>query len=206
MRVLYQSALVNKELTRGSVFRTTPCKACLVIETERNEPDFDLIYNGVVVDSSITSFDCDADAELIVRQHGEKYSYSVKPIVHTLSNEYALAYEQFAYEHMDKTQNEIKSIQSGQLKMYAVDQSVEVHDWTELFNKLEIAFPAFKSICEKPKSHLKAVNEVRPNLSIMNNRLPFTYAEKEEPLYPGKVIKVKGFQVQGVARHVIKAL
>ena len=50
MRVLYQSALVNKELTRGSVFRTTPCKACLVIETERNEPDFDLIYNGVVVD------------------------------------------------------------------------------------------------------------------------------------------------------------
>ena len=24
--------------------------------------------------------------------------------------------------------------------------------------------------------------------------------------YPGKVIKVKGFQVQGVARHVIKAL
>lgn len=155
MRVLYQSALVNKELTRGSVFRTTPCKACLVIETERNEPDFDLIYNGVVVDSSITSFDCDADAELIVRQHGEKYSYSVKPIVHTLSNEYALAYEQFAYEHMDKTQNEIKSIQSGQLKMYAVDQSAEVHDWTELFNKLEIAFPAFKSICEKPKSHLK---------------------------------------------------
>lgn len=183
MRVLYQSALVNKELTRGSVFRTTPCRACLVIETERNEPDFDLIYNGVVVDSSITSFDCDADAELIVRQHGEKYSYSVKPIVHTLSNEYALAYEQFAYEHMDKTQNEIKSIQSGQLKMYAVDQSAEVHDWTELFNKLEIAFPAFKSICEKPKSHLKAVNEVRPIETVKRigyESIPYLAAHSED--------------------------
>ena len=60
MRVLYQSALVNKELTRGSVFRTAPCKARLVIETERNEPDYDLIYNGAVVEPNITSFDCDA--------------------------------------------------------------------------------------------------------------------------------------------------
>lgn len=183
MRVIYQSALVNKELTRGSIFRTIPCKARLVIETERNEPDFDLIYNGVVVDSNITSFDCDSDADLIVRQHGEKYSYSVKPIVHALSNEYALAYEQFAYEHMDKTKNEIMSIQSGQLKMYAVDQSAEVHDWTELFNKLEGAFPAFKSICEKPKSHLKAVNEVRPIETVKRigyESIPYLAAHSED--------------------------
>lgn len=183
MRVLYQSALVNKELARGSVFRTTPCKACLVIEKERNEPDYELIYNGVVVDSNITCFDCDADAELIVRQHGEKCSYSVKPIVHTLSNEYALAYEQFAYEYMDKTKNEIESIQSGQLKMYAVDQSAEVHDWSELFDKLEDAFPAFKSICEKPKSHLKAVNEVRPIETVKRigyESIPYLAAHSED--------------------------
>ncbi len=84
MRVLYQSALVNKELTRGSVFRTTPCKARLVIETDRNEAEYELVYNGAVVGSKITSFDCESDADLIVRQHGEKHSYSVKPIVHVL--------------------------------------------------------------------------------------------------------------------------
>ena len=123
MRVLYQSALVNKELTRGSVFRTTPCKACLVIETERNEPDFDLIYNGVVVDSSITSFDCDADAELIVRQHGEKYSYSVKPIVHTLSNEYALVYEQFAYDNMEISGG--RAVWKDVLAVYAVKTNTD---------------------------------------------------------------------------------
>ena len=183
MRVLYQSALVNKELTRGSVFRTARCKARLVIETERNEPDYDLIYNGAVVEPNITSFDCDADAELIVRQRGVKCSYSVKPIVHTLSNVYALAYEQFAYEHMDKTQNEIKSIQSGQLKMCAIDRSAEVRDWTELFNKLKIDFSAFKSICEKPKSHLKAVNEVRPIETVKRigyESIPYLAAHSED--------------------------
>ena len=34
----------------------------------------------------------------------------------------------------------------------------------------------------------------------------FVLEYENEALYPGKVIKVKGFQVQGVARHVIKAL
>ena len=183
MKVLYHSALIDKELTRGIIFRTIPCKAYLVIETERNEPDFDLIFNGVVVDSHIKSFECNGDAELIVRQYGEKYIYSVKPIVHILSNEYALAYGQFAYEYRDKTKNEIESIQSGQLKMYAVDQSAEVHDWTELFDKLEDAFPAFKSICEKPKSHLKAVNEVRPIETVKRigyESIPYLAAHSED--------------------------
>ena len=34
----------------------------------------------------------------------------------------------------------------------------------------------------------------------------FVLEYENEARYPGKVIKVKGFQVQGVARHVIKAL
>ena len=34
----------------------------------------------------------------------------------------------------------------------------------------------------------------------------FILEYENEARYPGKVIKVKGFQVQGVARHVIKAL
>ena len=46
--------------------------------------------------------------------------------------------------------------------MYAVDQSTEVTDWTGTFNQIEEALKDFKAICEKPKSHLKAVNEVRP--------------------------------------------
>ena len=34
----------------------------------------------------------------------------------------------------------------------------------------------------------------------------FVLEYENEARYPGKIIKVKGFQVQGVARHVIKAL
>lgn len=183
MRVFYRSALVSKELEKGSVFRTVPCKACLRIEKEKNEPECDIIYNGVVVDPNTTKFDCGADAELIVRQNGEKSTYSVKPIVHVMSNESALVYEQFAYEYTAKTRNEIESIQSGQLKMYAVEQSADVHDWTELFDKLEDAFTAFKVICEKPKSHLKAVNEVRPIETVKRigyESIPYLAAHSED--------------------------
>ena len=103
--------------------------------------------------------------------------------MYPLSNEYAIAYKQFAYEYKNKINNEIESIQSGQLKMYAADQSAEVHDWTELFNKLEDAFSAFKSICEKPKSHLKAINEVRPIETVKRigyESIPYLAAHSED--------------------------
>ena len=39
-----------------------------------------------------------------------------------------------------------------------------------------------------------------------NNEKCFILAYKNEARYPGEVIKLKSFEVQGVARHVIKAL
>ena len=183
MKVLYQSAFLNIELAEGSVFRTIPYKARLVIETERNESDFDVFFNSVAVDSNIKSFDCDGNAELVVIQHGVKRIYSVKLVANMLSNEYGVAYEQFAYEYTLKTKDEIDSIQNGQIKLYAVDQSTKVHDCTEIFNKLNDAFPDFKSICEKPKSHLKAVNEVRPIETVKrvgHESIPYLAAHSED--------------------------
>lgn len=183
MRVIYRSSFVEKELTRGCVFRAAPCKACIEIESEKSEYGFDLIFNGNVVDSNTKSFDCETDAELIVRQGGEKHSYTVKSLAHALSNEYALAYEQFAYECMDMSDNEIECIQNGSVKLYAVDQSAEVHDWTDVFDKLDDAYSSFKSICEKPKSHLKAVNEVRPIETVKRigyESIPYLAAHSED--------------------------
>ena len=183
MRVLYRSALISKELVAGSIFRAAPCKACLELQKGKGEAELDVILNGNVISSDIAEVDCDAEAELIIRQNGEKYSYVVKPLVHTLSNKYALAYEQFAYEYNDKLLNEIESIKSGALKMYAVDQSTDVHDWTGTFDKIEDAFPAFKAICEKPKSHLKSINEVRPIETVKRigyESIPYLAAHSEE--------------------------
>ncbi len=184
MKVFYYSALVTKELEQGSVFRAVPSKARLEIEKERGDQDFDVLLNGNVLDTNIGTIEIEADAELVIRaQGGGKHTYSVKPLVRELSNEYAIAYEQFQYEYLGKPDNEIESIKAGCLKMYAVDQSAKVYDWTETFDKIEASFKAFKSICEKPKSHLKAVNEVRPIDTVKRigyESIPYLAAHSED--------------------------
>ena len=162
MRVLYHSAYKEEELCAGSTYRTIPCQATLKLQREKNEPPYELIFNGTVIDSDQTEIECNEQAELIVRQNGNRYFYAVKPSVQPLSSKNANVYNEFYYEYRERKEDEISSIQDGAVKLYAVDQSTEVHDWTGLFDQLEAALPVFKAIGDKPKSHLKAVNEVRP--------------------------------------------
>ena len=162
MKVLYHSAFKEDELCAGSTYYTVPCRATLKLQRDKNESPYELIYNGTVIDPNETEIECNEQAELIIRQNGNRYLYAVKPSVQPLSSKSANAYNDFYYEYRTKKDDEIRCIQNGALKLYAVDQSTEVRDWTELFDQLEAALPAFKIISDKPKSHLKAVNEVRP--------------------------------------------
>jgi len=183
MKIFYRSALVNIELAKGSVFHAVSCKASLELHREKGEPECDILLNGVIIDSDTERIECNIEAELVIRQRGERYSYSVKPLVQQLSNKYARAYDQFAYEYRNKSDNEIESIMAGFLKMYAIDQSTEVHDWTETFDKIEDAFSVLKTICEKPKSHLKATNEVRPIETVKRigyESIPYLAAHSED--------------------------
>lgn len=217
MRVIYHSALVTKELERGDVFRAVPSKAYLEIKEERNEQDYEVLLNGSIVDSKADRIDIGTDAELVIRTSSGISTYTVKPLVRCLSNEYAIAYEQFQYEYSDKLYNEIESILVGSLKMYAVDQSAEVYDWTEIFDKIEDAFKAFKSICEKPKSHLKAVNEVRPIETVKRigyESIPYLAAHSEDwlaktasGLKPARLFsRVEDDEYQIYENRVVKSL
>lgn len=183
MRVIYHSELNDIELTPGGILRITPGKACLKLHKEKNEKAFDLIFNGTIIDSSVEEIECNEEAELIVRQDGNRYVYSVRPLVKILSGKYARAYEQFSFEYTEKELDEISSIQLGSLKLYAVDQSSDVYDWTDVFSQIEGAFLAFKNICEKPKSHLKAVNEVRQIETVKRigyESIPYLAAHSED--------------------------
>ena len=183
MKVFYHSALADIEITPGSVFRHFPGPSYLEVVREKNDRDYDVIFNGSIIDSIQSTLEFNTEAELTIRKQGEKQIYTVKPMVHPLSNEYALAYEQFADEFGKKTSNELDSIKNGFLKMYAIDQSSEVRDWTDIFDKIEDAFSSFKSICEKPKSHLKAVNEVRPIETVKRigyESIPYLAAHSED--------------------------
>lgn len=183
MKVYYHSVLNDIELMPGGVLHTVPCKAYLKLHKDRTEGSCELLYNGKIINSETTELECNEEAELVVRQNGERYVYSVRPLVKPLSNKFSKAYEQFGYEYRDMEFDEIGSIQVGSLKLYAVDQSADVSDYTEIFNQIETAFNSFKTICEKPKSHLKAVNEVRPIETVKRigyESIPYLAAHSED--------------------------
>ena len=183
MKVYYHSALNNIELVPGEALRTVPCKAYLELHRGANESPCEIIYNKTLIKSDAETIVCNEEAELVIRQNGENYTYSVKPLVRPLSTQYAQAYEQFSYEYRKMDLDEISSIQLGELKLYAVDQSTEIHDYSDVFNQIRSAFRHFKAICEKPKSHLKAVNEVRPIETVKRigyESIPYLAAHSED--------------------------
>lgn len=183
MKVYYHSALNDKELTAGGVFRTVPSKAYLELKKEKNDNALEILYNGTLINPETDTIECNEEAELIIRDNGERYVYTVRPLVQPLSVKYARAYEQFSYEYRDMEMDEISSIQLGGLKLYAVDQSTEIYDYTDVFDQIQNAYCAFKNICEKPKSHLKAVNEVRPIETVKRigyEAIPYLAAHSED--------------------------
>ena len=183
MKLYYHSALNETELTPGGVLRIVPCKAVLKLHREKTESLCELVYNGTIINPDTTEIECNEDAELVIRQDGERYIYSVRPSVQLLTTKNARAYEQFSYEYRNMEFDEISSIQLGTLKLYAIDQSAEICDFSEVFGQINEAFNAFKAICEKPKSHLKAVNEVRPIETVKRigyESIPYLAAHSED--------------------------
>lgn len=183
MKIYYHSVLRDTELTPGGILRTVPCKAYLELRKEKAESPCELQYNGTLINPDTKEIECNEEAELVVRQNGKRDVYTVRPLVQPLSVKYAKAYEQFFYEYRKMELDEISSIQLGGLKLYAVEQSTEVHDYAEVFDQIEFAFRAFKAICEKPKSHLKAINEVRPIETVKRigyESIPYLAAHSED--------------------------
>jgi hypothetical protein len=79
-----------------------------------------------------------------------------------LPPEFSDTYGEFNRQFLSVKNDPLNAILNGYLRMYAIEKSVKVRDTGEFLKKLRKAYKAFKKICDKPKSHLKAVNEVRP--------------------------------------------
>jgi hypothetical protein len=183
MRVVYNSVYSDEELQSGIPLRTVPGSGTLSVETESGDPKIEVFYNGEKLECDVNKLPAEAGAELLIKSGEERNSYTVRAFVEPLAPEFAKAYEQFYYEYSRKKDDEIVSIENGEMKLYAVDQSTEIRDWTNIFDKIEDAFPAFKAICDKPKSHLKAVNEVRPIETVKRvgyESIPYLAAHSED--------------------------
>jgi len=81
-----------------------------------------------------------------------------------LSPENASNYKQFGDEYGNLGDiTPLDGIINKSLRMYAVDQIVKKDEsLPEILKKMEECFPAIKKICNRPKSHLKSINEIRP--------------------------------------------
>ena len=183
MKVIYHSTLRNTELEPGKILRTIPAKSYLELKKENGDDQCDVIFNGTLIESNYENLICDGEAELVIRQGDGRNVYTIRNSVQPLSMKYARAYEQFSFENRDRVSDEVESIQLGEVKLYAVDQSTEVYDWSDVFRQIEDAFSPFKSICERPKSHLKAVNEVRPIETVKRigyESIPYLAAHSED--------------------------
>ena len=183
MKVIYHSALRNTELEPGKILRMIPAKSYLELKKENGDDQCDVIFNGTLIESNYENLICDGEAELVIRQGDRRNVYTIRNSVQPLSMKYARAYEQFSFENRDRVSDEVESIQLGEVKLYAVDQSTEVYDWSDVFRQIEDAFSPFKSICERPKSHLKAVNEVRPIETVKRigyESIPYLAAHSED--------------------------
>ncbi len=173
----------HQELAAGSAFHTVPCQAVLELRREQGDAEYTVQFNGNFLDPSVETISCGAEAELVIRLREEKSTYLVRPLARPLSSQYGAAYKQFAYEYSHMQGNEIESIRAGALKLYAVEHSTTQRDWTEYFDQLEAALPAFRAICEKPKSHLRAVNEVRSIETVKRigyESIPYLAAHSED--------------------------
>lgn len=183
MKVFYKSTIAYQELEPGHIFRTIPDRAFIKLEKENSDSDFHLILDGELINSDVNEIECKPEMELVISQNGYYSSYCIKPIVHPVSNEYMLAYEQFSFEFGDKETNEIDAVKSGCLRMYAAGQIMDINDWSNLFDLLEDSFNAIKTICDKPNSHLRAVNEVRPIETVKRigyEAIPYLAAHSED--------------------------
>ncbi len=183
MKIIYHSAYADEELKAGEPIKVIPSIATISVKKENGDSRSEVYFKGEMIENLSSPLKCGLSNEVVVKQGDQKNIYSVKPLVDSLKPEYAKAYEQFFYEYTKTKKNEIDSIRDGLLKLYAVDKSTEVYDWTDIFKKIEDAYPAFKAICEKPKSHLKSSNEVRPIETVKRigyESIPYLAAHSED--------------------------
>ena len=164
MRVEYHSDFIDVELEEEVAFSTVSSSSYIQIIPDYNVYNLDVAVNGQYIDAdNYAHIPIGEMANIAICANGKTQNYEVKPVAKRLLTEFSDPYGEFNFQYLNISKSSpVAAILSGKLKMYAVEKSAEVEDITKILEKIEAAYPAFKRICEKPKSHLRAINEVRP--------------------------------------------
>lgn len=162
MKVIYDSNFINKNLQESETYYTIPASSQIKIVAEKFDQIHNVILNGKYIDvKNISNINCPESAQIVISLNDEIKTYETRAITKHLKPEFSDAYGEFEFNHTKTNGWPLLSILDGTLKMYAVEQSADVEDISTILKSIRKAHKAFKQICDKPKSHLKAVNEVK---------------------------------------------
>ncbi len=217
IKVIYHSDYIEKEIKPGEKFNTIPLCAYLEIISSENNEIQRIYFNDKEIDISERFIHLYSDCTLTIISEGLQLVYCIEMLVDCLKDEYADSYSKFLYDYKHMLSNELESIRNGSIKLYAVEQSTDVHDCSELLDYIEKAYSNFRAICQTPKSHLKAVNEVRPIETVKRigyESIPYLASHSEDwlartasGLKPARLFsRVENDEFQIYENRVVKTL
>ena len=109
-------------------------------------------------------------------------TFSVRPSVGIIPLKTGLSYEEFYYKYIAVEGNKLEAVLDRKIPVYALPQP-EMKDFQKMLDEIEKAYPAFKTICAKPRSHLKSINEIRPIETVKrigHESIPYLASHSED--------------------------
>ena len=180
----YQSPLEMIELREGETAKSLSPVGTLHLSSI---PDEIKMNDEQVIPRDDRTVACSGAVRISVRDGEQWHQYSIQPAYPLMAEKDAGAYIDFRGEKTRCREEfsgmrEIEWVQFGQLHLFD-RQSLEIADNSEILYQLAECWPALRSICKRPKSHLKSVNEIRPIDAVKrigHEAIPYLAAHNED--------------------------
>lgn len=160
IRLLCVTPFDTVEMTAG-----IPCRPPVPVYSLRYEGDEDL---QVVINGN----SCPVEPGWNTRESGETdikvfgsdhitASFSVRPLIEVVALKNGLPYENFYDKYQALDGDPLQAVLNRKIPVYALP-APEMKDYQKILDDIAKAYPNIRAACEKPRSHLKSINEIRP--------------------------------------------
>ncbi len=114
--------------------------------------------------------------------NNSSYSFSIRPGVGIVPLKKGLTYEEFYAQYEAQQDDLLQAVLERNILIYALPEP-EMKDFSHILDKIEEAYPHFKAICAKTRSHLKSINEIRPIETVKrigHESIPYLASHSED--------------------------
>ena len=181
IKLLCSTPFETVELAAGNPYR--PPVPVYTIRYEGDE-DLQIVINGIAY-QAVPGWSSGESGETDITVFGRDNftaSFSVKPTIGIIPLKTGLPYEKFYERYRAVAGDPLQAVLDREIPVYALPQP-EMKDFKKILDMIEKAYPHFKAICAKPRSHLKSINEIRPIETVKrigHESIPYLAAHSED--------------------------